>query len=445
MSDVRRFQLRAAVRLAYANGALWALGNGLASTSLVIYLALELGAGGSAIGYILAAPALLGALRYWASALIDCVVERKTFCIACYLASTALLLALPILSAPGVLASKRLSLAALVALWCSYHLMEYLATIALWSWLGDLVPQRIRGRFIGRRERCLLAGRIPSMLVAGWFAYYWRNAYPPDQRWIGYAIPAAVGAVLLFVAVTPLVRMPRAVRQARVSVKRRLSAPLADSRFWRLLAFGCWFSFFNGITQSAQNIYPARVLGFGLLTMLGLRVGMRFGQLGLASPVGQLADRLGNRPVMILSQLLVASGLAFFLLATPDSPWWLAGAFMVWSAYAGLNVCLPNLMLKLSPAGDNAPYIALYFAITGIFYGLSTIAGGQLFDMLETMSPFDVGYVTLDHFQLLFWIGLVARLAAVLLLFQIVEPGAGTLRDLATFLFGRRGSSATVG
>jgi len=28
--------------------------------------------------------------------------------------------------------------------------------------------------------------------------------------------------------------------------------------------------------------------------------------------------------------------------------WWFAGAWVLWIAYAGLNLCLPNLMLKLS-------------------------------------------------------------------------------------------------
>ena len=433
--SLRPHQRRRGIRLAYINGAIWALGNGLASTSLVIYLALELGARGSAIGYILAAPALVGALRWWASALIGRLVDRKRFCVGCYVASGLLLLALPVLSAPGTLSTTQTSLVALVVLWCLYHLLEYLGTIALWSWLADLVPRRIRGRFIGRRERWLLAGRIPSMLAAGLFAYYWREAHPRNEWWIGYTIPAALGALMMIAAVAPLMRMPSISAPAMLPIRGRLTAPLADVRFWRLLAFGCWFSFFNGVTQSAQNIYPARVLEFTLLVMLTLRIGMRFGQLGLAPRVGRLADFVGNRPVMIFSQAVVAMGLAFFLLATPQSPWWLIGAFVVWAAYAGLNVCLPNLMLKLSPGGDNATYIAFYFAVTGIFYGLSTIGGGWLFDVLEQRSPFSVAGVTLDHFQLLFWIGLVARSLAVVLLFQIVEPGAWTWREL---IAGRR-------
>jgi hypothetical protein len=43
--------------------------------------------------------------------------------------------------------------------------------------------------------------------------------------------------------------------------------------------------------------------------------------------------------------LLVATGPLFYLAATPEDWWWIVGAWVVWIAYAGLNVCLPNLLL----------------------------------------------------------------------------------------------------
>jgi len=74
---------RRARRLAYWNGAVWAIGNGLASTTLVVYLALDLGAGriGLGIALILAARHVVGLLRLGAPALIGRLVERKRFCL----------------------------------------------------------------------------------------------------------------------------------------------------------------------------------------------------------------------------------------------------------------------------------------------------------------------------------------------------------------------------
>ena len=78
-----------------------------------------------------------------------------------------------------------------------------------------------------------------------------------------------------------------------------------------------------GITQAAQGIYPYRELNLHLLWMLLLPMMMRLGQGGLSPWVGRLSDRIGNRPVMIVSQAFVALGPLFYLFATPEMPGWI--------------------------------------------------------------------------------------------------------------------------
>jgi hypothetical protein len=141
--------------------------------------------------------------------------------------------------------------------------------------------------------------------------------------------------------------------------------------------------------------------------------------------------------VLILCQAIVAAGPLFYLLATPGRTWPIIGAWLAWSAYAGLNVCLPNLMLKLSPTGNNAPYIACYFAVTNLIYAASTVAGGYLTDHLKAALPvLWLGGWRLSHFQYLLAAGWVQRSLAVVLLLWIREPGAWTWRRIV----GSRGS-----
>ena len=75
---------RRSIRCSYLNGGLWGAGNGLVSTTLVIYLARELGAEqiGLGVSFILAAPLLVGMLRLGGPALIGRMADRKRFCIS---------------------------------------------------------------------------------------------------------------------------------------------------------------------------------------------------------------------------------------------------------------------------------------------------------------------------------------------------------------------------
>ena len=418
---------RRARRLAYWNGAVWAIGNGLASTTLVVYLALDLGAGriGLGIALILAARHVVGLLRLGAPALIGRLVERKQFCLGAFLAGTLLLLSLPAAAAPGWLPSPGASLAALVLLWCVYHLLQYVGMVALWSWLADLVRLRIRGRFLGRRERWMLVGEAAGTLVCAAFVWGWQYLHPAERQWVAYIVPAAVGGGYFIAALVPLALMPAAASSRTVrcgATLREMLLPLRDTRFLRLLLFGCWFSFSNGLTQSVQFSYPKLLLAtVAPVALLVAQTGMRIGQLTISPWMGRLADRLGNRPVMIGSLLLVAQGPLCYFFSTPDRPWWFIGAWVLWIAYAGINVCLPNLMLKLSPGESNTPYIATYFTVTGLCYAANTIVGGMLYDRYRNHTFTVLGDLTLDYYQWVFLLGWLARSLGVLVLLWVIE------------------------
>ena len=105
----------------------------MTSSTLVIYLALELDAPkiGLGISLILAMRHLVGLLRLATPLLIGRIADRKTFCLVTFILSALLLFCLPIVAAPGMLPSAGISLAALVILWTLHHLMQYLGTIAL--------------------------------------------------------------------------------------------------------------------------------------------------------------------------------------------------------------------------------------------------------------------------------------------------------------------------
>ncbi len=417
------------MRLASANAALWATGNGLISTLLVIYLATNAGAEAAAISLILAAPRFAGTLRLTVPALMARTRRRKAICVLAFLASAIVLCIIPAASAARAHLSSNEALAVLIAAWCVYHLLEYVAAVALWSWLGDLTPPRIRGRLLGQRERWLVGGRVVGLVASAALAVSWSRLFPNAPNWQPLAISAAMGAAFMMLAVVPLCSMP-AASHAPSAVPtapwRTLIDAVADPLYRRLLVFSCVFSVVNGLPAAAQEMYPVRVLGLPYFAMQGLRGLMRVGQFLVAPWAGRLTDRWGNRPVMTISQLVVATGTLFYLAASPETWWFIAGAHLVWIAYAGLNVGLDNIKLKLAPADNNAPYIAVYQALSDLMNGLTMVAGGILIDatLRAGGSPAIELYAKIFQFA---WIG---RTLLAGLLEWIIEPGARPLRDL---------------
>ena len=124
---------------------------------------------------------------------------------------------------------------------------------------------------------------------------------------------------------------------------------------------------------------------------------------------------------------IIASSTLFFCIADRERWYWVIGVWMAWIAYVGVNVCQPNLMLKLAPAPMRPAYVAAYQTASGLCVAASMIAGGMIFDRLRQSfgsAPMMIvgGTTAIDVFQLLFLFGFVTRAMSVLVLLLVREP-----------------------
>jgi MFS family permease len=440
---------RRALWLGDVNAGIWAAGNGLTSGALLVFLAQDLGAKGIGVSLILAAPAVAGVLRVFSPAVIRLCGSEKRASLIAFAVSYLLILGQPAMAIPRYWPWGQ-SLAALVAIVCIHQLLEYIGQVCLLAWLRRLVPRPIRGRYFARRQIVQLLVLAPTLLASGWFADYWKASVAdsdPAWRLGSYALTSALGALCLQASLVPLLLMPgrsdpsrrgqsiplkvRAAAnelQETAATERGLQAQsswtaLADSRFRRLLAFGCWVAVANGVSQSAQNIYPKAVLQFGVYDLAWMRLAMQIGQIAYSRWAGGFSDRRGNRLLLIVSQSIVAVGPLFYAFATPSNRWLVLGAWIVWSAFAGLNIGLPNYMFQLASAGASAAYVGAYFGLTNVFYAATTVAAGLAFDALGR--PGATSYLSaigLDRFAALFLLSAMLRALSVAWLIGLKEP-----------------------
>jgi MFS family permease len=372
---------------------------------------------------------MAGLLRLIAPLLMDRAQSRRKFCIAMFLGSAAALASLPMLAAPGVIASPNRSIVALGAAWTSYQVLESIGAVALWSWFGDLVPRRIRGRFVGRREGWMTAGLVIGGLIAAAGTWIWQRHCEamgaPHEAWRAYAACASFGAALVAYATLPLTWMSDVPLQAPASRLRLRDVfePLADARFRRLMLFGLWFSIVNGLSQAPRQVYLQSVLKVEFAYKRALDGASRGIQAIWMPWTGRIVDRRGNVPVLAVSWGVVSLASVFFLLATPAARWWIVGAYGCWIAYAGVNVPLPNLMLGLSRPRRTAAYAAAWFAWPQLAYALSVLAGGWLLDWMKVhFEPRSLLKWRVDHFAVFFSLSVVLMAAGVVLALRIPEP-----------------------
>jgi len=373
---------------AYHNAFLWGIGNGLFSMALVTYLIRDIVGGqpttavNATIAWIVAAPRIAGVLRLLTPTFINLFGNRKFFCVTCYILAPLVLGGIPLLL-PNLIHGPHV-LTMLVVFWCVYHLVEYVGTVALLAWLGDLVPEQNRGRFFGCREAWLVAGQTIGFLGVGLYSWGVIESMPKElPRWLAYLLPAYCGLGFFLASVVPLLVLRddswTKSSHGLLDRLREMLRPMRNGRFLAFILFGSWVQLSIGLTQATQHRFSIFTLGITMLPALFLSTTTRIGQWSIGSRVGELIDRFGNLRIMSWSLFVVSFGSLMYVVAEPSTWWLLFGAAILWIFWVGVNIGISKTILDLAPPTDRAAYFALYFAVSTLALALSTLFGGYLF------------------------------------------------------------------
>ncbi|MBQ2790862.1 MAG: hypothetical protein IJE97_14595 [Thermoguttaceae bacterium] len=406
LTDAPIFLRRAARDAFCRNAFLWGVGNSFVNSTFVVYFlkalvpnASDSAALGTAIAWTVAAPRLIGLLRLLTPAAIGWAGGRKRLCVSCALLAPLILLALP-LGSPFfeslATSGDGLNLAFLLigALWALHHLVEYVATTALWSWMGDVVTPASRIRFFARRERRLLLGKLVGLAGVGAFTYLQRSPLFPSDFFAADAWKIALpllGVVFLAVSAFPLFRAPeicveKSDKQSVSKTLRNLCAPLRSPSFLSLVLFGAAIQAILGFTQSPQYYFRTSVLQLSLFASLASSAFINVGQWASSRLAARFVARW-DAPFACFSALsVVAVGFLIYAFA-PTPAWFLAFvAALFWIAWVVVNIALNNEITKRSAPAERSAFVSFYFAATALAFGLASMLGGRGFDRVRALA-----------------------------------------------------------
>lgn len=407
LTDAPIFLRRVARDAFCRNAFLWGVGNSFVNSTFVIYFltalvpnASDSAALGTAIAWTVAAPRLIGLLRLLTPAAIGWVGGRKRLCVGCALLAPTLLLALPF-GAPFFerLATSRdggLNVAFFLigAIWAFHHLTEYVATTALWSWMGDVVTPASRLRFFARRERRLLLGKIVGLLGVGVFTYLQRSPLFASELFAADAWRVALpllGVFFLIASAFPLFRAPeicveRTSKASVFNLLRETVAPLRSPSFLTLVLFGVALQAVLGFTQAPQYYFRTSAFQLSLFASLTATAVVNVGQWSTANRAARFVARWSSPTVCFSALSVVSFGFLVYAFA-PTNAWILAFvAALFWIAWVVVNIALNNEITKRSEPSKRSAFVAFYFAANALSFGLSSMLGGWNFDRVRALS-----------------------------------------------------------
>lgn len=311
------------------------------------------------------------------------------------------------------------------------------ATQPSWlSWLVDLVPARIRGRYMSRRSQ---AGQIVSLmltLMVG-FVLDWAEGVSGVALSRMLSVLLALAAVLGVVDILYFFAIPerQAPRHGRAfGVRELLLEPLKLRSFRFYIAFTATITFSCAFVGQFTWLYVFDVLhATNMQANLLLLACPGFVSL-LSLPFwGRMVDRLGRKPVALIAGVAVMPGALAWVLMS-ETHWWpgYLGVLMSAFGWPGVDLASVNILLGLVERRQgrvrNTAFVAINSVVVAAAGTLSGLFGGLLARSLRDWHGCFLG-LPLTYHGVLFLISTVGRSLALLWLRGIEEPQAFSARD----------------
>lgn len=386
--DVRR-SLRLMTWDSVLAGAMFSLGSG----GFMAAYALALGANNLQVGILAALPPVSQAMQLPAILLVEKLRVRKAIGLPSWF--LAQLMWLPIAAVPFVLdAPGSAAIAAVIVLLALRGLFTSVLVTSQTSWMRDLVPQNMLGRFYSARLTMMTVAVVLVGLGGSLFVTWWQGTAPPDQAIFAYSF-LLFGGWLAFGLVGPALAgfsreplMPPAPGDDRSALSIILE-PLRDANFRSLLRFLIFWNFALNLAVPFFAVYMLTRLGFSLPMVIGFTMLSQISNVLFARVWGAMADRFGIKTVLSLAAslyLLVIIGWVFT--TNPDRHLLSIPLLVVLHVFAGVGAAgvlltIETIALKTAPQGKATPYIGIAAVTTGVGAGAGPIVGGALGDLFS--------------------------------------------------------------
>ncbi len=432
------------VSIAWVFGAVWITATGGAPLTL---FAKGLHASRFEFGVLAAMPFLATLLSLPASALIERFGHRKLiFLIGNYTQRGLWLIIAPLSllvlhkSVPGHTAP---ALAVFLSLMFLQSAGAAPAGVAWTSWMADVVPERVRGRYFNGRRQLGILTAIPTACLVGWWLDH--RVAPGDTSAmlvtcaVIFTMSAAFGiADIASFQFVPDIPMPRRPREKLLAT---LGEPLRNTQFMLAVGFTATMTFALGFMGQFVTLYLInRVKASNFQTQAMLLIVPMIAQLLVLPIWGKAADRMGKKPLLVLSGLgMVLPGLGWSFLTGHNIWFGYLVAGLGAAMYAGIETANQNLVIELSASQidehgkpkSSSSYVAANTIITSIAACAGGLASGAAAQAMGGWRWQPTGHLaflsfkTFDYYDVLFAVSALIRLGAVMVFLpKLIEPTA---------------------
>ncbi len=361
------------------------------------------------IAFLAAVPPLLGSLAQLFSAWLARRMPRRKPIILTGVGAQMLIL-LPIMWLPYFFPTYAVPLFITCAV---LYFAAFNFSGPVWaSLIGDLVPERHRGRYFARRTRLMSIASFVALWCAGLILHL---AELEDRTRGGFLVIFTIAMIARLYSLTRIGRMIEPPATASALPEPVLSRPLFErvrhSQFARFSLFYAALNVAVTIMAPFITIYLLRDLDFSYLqytTTAGVYVMAQFLTLNMW---GRIGDAFGNRIILAAAGSMIAIIPLLWLLS---ANFWYIIVLQIFGGFlwAGFSLSATNFIYDTVPSAKRATYVSFHTVLSnaGVFAG--SLLGGFLGPMFSAEA--EIFGVTITWPSNLCWLFVLSAFARCL-------------------------------
>jgi len=378
------------------------------------------------IGLLASIPLFSNIAQIFGSLLVERFGQRKKITIRFSFLSRSLWIPIIVLILILFNEQRNLLLSLMILIILIHHVIGSISGVAWLSWMSNLVPPVIRGRFFGLRNSVLGMITLLTTLLGGLFLDWYRYTFPGYSQAWSFLIIFFLAVVAGMISLALLSRQPDIEEPATetIDIKAIFSEPLKNEPFKKMFRFGMFWSFAVNFSSPFYIVYMLRDLHLSYTLVSSVVICSAVTDLFGMGFWGHFSDKHGNRPVAIISATAgaVLPFIWVFTTAADYSIYMLipllhmAGGFF----FAGYNLCSVNLIFGMAPRQKNSMYFALWAMVNGVAAGLGAISGGLFASNIRTvLGTLPFGWDSV--FKIVFLLSSLMRLSSLFILRKVPE------------------------
>lgn len=333
-----------------------------------------LGASTIQIGLLATVPPLIGALCQWAGAVsMDRLKNRRRTIVSGAVIQAVACVPIGLI---GIVLRRGIGASnALIGL-TSVYFGAIGFVSPLWnSLIGDLVPEAIRGRYFGRRNRLTGASTFVSLLIAGGILDLFRRI---GRAAFGFLVCLWIASAARFNSARWLARHEDPPWQILPDQRFTFLQFLRRTPWSNFAKFVFFFAAVNfGVAFSAPYfaLYMLRDLHFSYLEYTGVAAAATIASFLTFPHWGRLGDRFGNKKILNLCGWGVGI-VPLLWLFSARVPYLIAIQIFSGAVWAGFGMAAVNFMFDAVTPPKRARCAAYQAVVLGVFVCLGSLAGG---------------------------------------------------------------------